>query len=144
MSTDRRPGRPDRRRLSRPRLPGEPGEAVTIGEAVAMVGRELGLAEPEAFTAVTTAWPELVGEAVAAHSRVRSIRDGLLDVGVDSPAWATPMRYLETDLVERASQLLGPGVVTAVRVSVEGPDAGRDARGDPARGRGSRGGPRPT
>jgi len=116
--------RPDRRRLSRPRLPGEPGEAVTIGEAVAMVGRELGLAEPEAFAAVTTAWAELVGDAVAAHSQVRSIRDGLLDVAVDSPAWATPLRYLETDLVERASQLLGPGVVTAVRVSVEGASGG--------------------
>lgn len=139
MSTDRRPGRPDRRRLSRPRLPGEPGEAVSIGDAVAMVSRELGLAEPEAFAAVTAAWAELVGEAVAAHSQVRSIRDGLLDVGVDSPAWATPLRYLEADLVERASQLLGPGVVTAVRVSVDGAAGGAGT----ARGRGGGGGPRP-
>ena len=121
---DRRPARPaDRRRLSRPRMPGEPGEPVTIADAVAMVGRELGLAEPQAFAAVTAAWTELVGESVAAHSRVRSIRDGLLDVGVDSPAWATQLRYLGTDLVERASQLLGPGVVTSVRVSVEAPGA---------------------
>ena len=114
----------DRRRLSRPRLPGEPGEPVTLAEAVSLVGRELGLAEPGAFMAVTAAWSDLVGEAVAAHSRVRSIRDGLLDVGVDSPAWATQMRYLSTDLVERASHLLGPGVVTAVRVSVEAPGSG--------------------
>ena len=137
MTDAGRSGRPDRRRLSRPRLPGEPGEPVSIGEAVAMVGRELGLAEPQAFAAVDDAWPELVGEAIAAHSRVRSIRDGLLDVGVDSPAWATPLRYLETDLVERASQLLGPGVVTAVRVSVEGGSGGPDA----TRQRRSRGGP---
>ncbi len=126
MSADRRPDRrPDRRRLSRPRMPGEPGEPVTIGEAVAMVGRQMGLAEPKAFVAVTEAWTELVGESIAEHSRVRSIRDGLLDVGVDSPAWATPLRYLETDLVERASRLLGPGVVTALRVSVDAPGAER-------------------
>ena len=123
------PRRNDRRRLSRPRLPGEMGEAVSVGEAVAMIGESLGLAEPRAFVAVTEAWIELVGETIAGHSRVRTIRNGLLEIAVDSPAWSTPLRYLEADLVERASQLLGPGVVTAIRVSVEAPGA---ASADPS------------
>ena len=45
----------------------------------------------------------------------------MLEIGVDSPGWATEFRYLESDLVERASRLVGPGVVASVRAVVDGP-----------------------
>ena len=60
---------------------------------------------------------------VAAHSRVRGVRNGVLEVVVDSPGWATEFRYLESDLVARASRLVGEGVV----------------RGRPGHGRGTPG-----
>jgi hypothetical protein len=50
------------------------------------------------------------------------VRNGVVEVLVDSPGWATEFRYLESDLVERASRLVGEGVVRAVRASVERPD----------------------
>jgi predicted nucleic acid-binding Zn ribbon protein len=115
------PSRDPRKRLSRPKLPGEMGEPVSIGDAAALVGAELGLAAPLVFTRIVDAWPDLVGEMVAAHSRVRGVRNGVLEVAVDSPGWATEFRYLEGDLVERASRLVGPGVVTAIRAVVDGP-----------------------
>jgi hypothetical protein len=123
----RRGGDP-RRRLSRPRLPGEVVDPVAVGDAAAMVGAELGLAEPRVFTKIVDAWPELVGEMVAAHSRIRAVRDGVLEVVVDSPAWATEFRYLEGDLVARASRLVGAGVVVGVRATVEGPAPDGDRR----------------
>jgi hypothetical protein len=118
MSPPRR-SRDSRRRLSRPAVPGELGEPVSIGDAAALVGDELGLAEPRSFARLVDAWTEVVGDAVAQHSRVRCVRNGVLEIVVDAPAWATQLRYLEADLVDRASQLLGPGVVSAVRVSVD-------------------------
>ena len=118
MSRPRR-GRGDaRRRLSRPAVPGELGEPVSIGDAAAPVGNELGLAEPRSLARLDEGWTEVVGDAVARHSRPRGVRNGVLEIVVDAPAWATQLRYLEADLVERASRLVGPGVVSAVRVVV--------------------------
>ena len=120
MSKPRRSrGRDSRTRLSRPTMPGELGEPVSIGDAAALVGDELGLAEPRSFARLVDGWNDVVGDAVAQHSRPRGVRNGLLDIAVDAPAWATQLRYLEADLVERASRLVGPGVVTAVRISVD-------------------------
>lgn len=122
-------------------MPGELVDPVPIGEAAALVGAELGLADPAVFTRVVDAWPELVGEMLAAHSRVRAVRNGVVEVGVDSPGWATEFRYLERDLVERVSQLVGAGVVEAVRATVDAPRGTgpeHPAEGDPeggARGR---------
>ena len=112
-------GRDSRRRLSRPVIPGELSEPVSIGDAAALVGNELGLAEPLSFTRLIDAWSDIVGDAIAQHSRPRGVRNGVLEIVVDAPAWATQLRYLEADLVERASQLVGPGVVSAVRISVD-------------------------
>jgi predicted nucleic acid-binding Zn ribbon protein len=111
-------------------MPGEMVDPVSVGDAAALVGAELGLAEPVVFTRLVDAWPEMVGEMLAAHSHVRGIRNGVLEVVVDSPGWATEFRYLETDLVARASRLVGPGVVASVRAVVDGssgagPEPGR-------------------
>ncbi len=131
-----RPDRDPRRRLSRPRMPGELGEAVSVGDAAALIGAELGLADPQAFGRVVAAWPDLVGDAVAAHSEIRSVRDGVIDVAVDSPAWAAEFRYLEADLVARVSRLVGEGVVRSVRASVRAPGGpGPDGRPAPGRRR---------
>jgi predicted nucleic acid-binding Zn ribbon protein len=100
-------------------IPGELGEPVSIGDAAALVGNELGLAEPRSFARLVDAWNDIVGDAVAQHSRPRGVRNGVLEIVVDASAWATQLRYLEADLVERASQLVGPGVIGAVRISVD-------------------------
>jgi predicted nucleic acid-binding Zn ribbon protein len=118
-----------RRRLSRPRVPGEPVEPVSVGDAAALVGAELGLADPVVFSRVVAMWPELVGETLAARSRVRGVRDGVLEVAVDSPAWATELRYLESELVARASRQVGDGVVRSIHVVVRPPDPPAPERG---------------
>ena len=102
---------------------------MSVGDAAALVGAELGLADPLVFTRVVTMWPELVGETLAARSRVRGVRDGVLEVAVDSPAWATELRYLESELVARASRQVGEGVVRSIHVVVRPPDPPTPERG---------------
>jgi len=70
-----------------------------LGDAVARVARDFGLADPRAFQTVTTRWPAIVGPAVAAHATPRHLRDGVLVVDVDDGAWATQLRYLEADII---------------------------------------------
>jgi predicted nucleic acid-binding Zn ribbon protein len=59
-----------------------------------------------------------MGDDVAAHARLVSVRDGVLTVAVDDPIWATQLRYLETAVLERATAVVGAGLVTSLRVRV--------------------------
>jgi predicted nucleic acid-binding Zn ribbon protein len=87
-----------------------------LGDTLGEVARGLGLPDPNALAAVLAAWPGMVGDAIGAHSRPRSLRNGVLTVAVDSPVWGTQLRYLEADLVQRARE---HAPVTSLRLVVE-------------------------
>jgi len=101
--------------------PAPASEPLALGETLAALARDLGTPAPGAVRRLLEAWEELVGPAVARHAGVRSVRDGVLTVGVDGPAWATQLRYLERDLVDGIAERLGDPVVTSLRVVVEPP-----------------------
>lgn len=61
-------------------------------------------------------WPELVGEEVAGHTTPESFVEGRLVVRTDSTAWATQLRLLAPQLVQRLNQELGHGTVTVIEV----------------------------
>ncbi len=98
---------------------GEHDEPRRLRDALAELTADLGLPEPDAFRALATNWQEVVGADLAPHCRLQSVRDGVLRVRVDSAPRATQLRYLETEVVDRASALVGPGVVRAVQVRVD-------------------------
>lgn len=93
-------------------------DPVPLADALAKVGAELGLAPGDAHRALDARWSEVMGEDVAAHARLVAVRDGVLTVAVEDPIWATQLRYLEPAVVIRATALLGPSVVTSLRVRV--------------------------
>jgi predicted nucleic acid-binding Zn ribbon protein len=106
-------------------------EPVSLGDALAEVGRDLGLADPATLTAFLEAWPELVGDDIARHARVRSVRAGLCTVAVDDPAYATQLRYLANDVLRAARERLGRGAPDALRVVVEPPRKDRSRHTGP-------------
>jgi predicted nucleic acid-binding Zn ribbon protein len=61
-------------------------------------------------------WEEIVGHALAAHTRPDSFTDGELAVTADSTAWATQVRLLAPALIRRLNAELGDGTVRKVRV----------------------------
>lgn len=109
-----RPGR----RLSRPRIPGEVREPADITDALKAVGNDLGFADPRVLSTLTQGWTEVVGEALATHARLRSLRGGVLTIEVDDAPWATQLRYLASDLRDRVATLVGADAVREVRVVV--------------------------
>ncbi len=98
-------------------------EPVPLADALAAVGAELGLPAGNAHADLEAHWAEVMGDDVAAHARLVSVRDGVLTVTVDGPIWATQMRYLERAVVERAAAVVGPGAVTSLHVRVGPPPA---------------------
>jgi predicted nucleic acid-binding Zn ribbon protein len=100
----------------------KPDEPKPLRDAIADVGRELGLPDPEHLGVVDALWDEVAGPALAPHTTVRVVRDGTCVVAVDTPHWATQSRYLEAAFVERAASVLGAGVVRRLQVVVQGPE----------------------
>ena len=89
-----------------------------LSETLSEVAAELDLDDPDVIAGVLGGWTALVGEAVAAHARPRSVRSGVLTVEVESPEWATQLRYLEGEVLLRIGRKVRPGAVTALRVVV--------------------------
>jgi predicted nucleic acid-binding Zn ribbon protein len=96
-------------------------EPVPLRDALADVSRDLGVPQPDVHARAVALWREVVGTVIAEHARVRSVRDGVCTVTVDAPEWATQLRYLEAGVVRRAAEVLGPAVVTSVKVVVVPP-----------------------
>jgi predicted nucleic acid-binding Zn ribbon protein len=86
-----------------------------LDESLSEVAAGLHLDDPRVTAAVFGGWGELVGAAVAAHARPRVLRQGVLTVEVDSPAWATQLRMLEGEVVERLAGVRSLRVVVSAK-----------------------------
>lgn len=82
------------------------------------VARNLGGAGGPALVDLLRRWPEVVGEALAAHCRPVSLRAGTLTIAADEPAWGAQLGWLEADLRRRLDDTLGAGVVTRIAVRI--------------------------
>jgi predicted nucleic acid-binding Zn ribbon protein len=105
-------------------------EPVPIGDEIARTFRARGWGQRLEASRVVARWPEVVGQAVAAHCHpVRIEDDGTLLVSADSAAWATQLAYLQGTLLDRINRICGPGAVAGVRVRTDDPSArGRRSR----------------
>ncbi|HVM07661.1 MAG TPA: DUF721 domain-containing protein [Acidimicrobiales bacterium] len=99
-------------------LPRQGPDPRKIGDSLDSLARRLGAPAASAVGAVFTRWEEAVGSAVAAHARPVGLADGVLTVAVDDPAWATQLRFLATELVEKVAAVTGPDVVGKVEIKV--------------------------
>jgi len=110
------------RKASRPREP------KPVSELLDGLAREPGWGDRLAVGRLRERWAEVAGAVVAAHSEPVRIEAGTLVVKAEPGAWATELSLLGKALASRAATLLGPSVVTTVRVvtdlAVKGPRSG--------------------
>ncbi len=97
-------------------LPGPGPEPRPVGESLDRLTASLGAPPVTVLAELFASWPSLVGETVAAHARPRSLHHGTLVVVVDDPAWATQLRWLEADLLNRLAEVAGEGEVTRLHI----------------------------
>lgn len=60
-----------------------------------------------ALGAVFSRWDEIAGPRLARHVRPLRLAGGVLVVAVDQPAWATQVRSLSTQLLQRVAEVSG-------------------------------------
>jgi predicted nucleic acid-binding Zn ribbon protein len=96
-------------------------EPIPLRDALQKVADALGMPPADTTTRVDEALRAVVGDDVAAHARVRSLRDGTCIVEVDGPAWATRVRYVTERFRRAANDACGHAVVNTVNVVVGAP-----------------------
>jgi predicted nucleic acid-binding Zn ribbon protein len=60
-----------------------------------------GAGDARSMGSLFSRWTEAVGEVVAQHARPVKLDGERLVVDVDEPGWATQLRFLEFDILER-------------------------------------------
>ena len=111
------------------------GPTALSGE-LARLTRRAGWSERLGAAQVAAAWADIVGDELTAHCEPVRLAGRVLTVRAASPVWATQLRYLTTQLVERAEAVLGPGSVREVNITVgrlEGRPTGPAATGHTGR-----------
>lgn len=79
-----------------------------LAEALGAVASRLGLGRGDVVATVFARWPELVGPALAAHTRPLRLANGTLQLAVDHPAWATEVRRMGPHLLRVLADACGP------------------------------------
>jgi predicted nucleic acid-binding Zn ribbon protein len=100
-------------------VPGEEPNPVVVGDALAHLSKELGLADPRIMKQLVDHWPEILGAQVAQHATLQNLRDDTITISVGSGAWATQLRYLEADIVHRVAEVIGSDAINHVRIVVD-------------------------
>jgi predicted nucleic acid-binding Zn ribbon protein len=82
------------------------------------VSRRMGLKDSRGLGQLFARWKEIVGPAMAEHVQPVRVDSEVLVVTVDHPAWATQIRHLGDDLLNRVAAEAGVTRPTRLEVRV--------------------------
>lgn len=82
---------------------------------------DLGAAPVRETNSLLTRWAEVVGRDMAAHTEPVGIRNGVLVVHTDDPAFGQSLEWREAEFLQRLAVVLGDGVVTGLQVRIRPP-----------------------
>ena len=68
---------------------------------------------------VWAVWEDAVGAKVAAHAKPLRLRNGVLTIAVDSPAWHHQLQALQERLLDQLRDHLGRDAVKTLRFRVQ-------------------------
>jgi hypothetical protein len=100
-------------------LPGTPAPPMPLADALDRVLARLGTPSRAGIEVVFDRWADVVGEAMAGRTRPVTIDGDALVVACDEPALATHVRFLESQLVGRVTELAGSRQIARIEVRVD-------------------------
>ena len=102
-------------------------EIPSIGQALGRAVRERGWQEDLAHGWIMGHWDMLVGELNAQHCQPVKIDDQVVHVACDNSNWATQLRLMQRQILQRIADRVGPDVVVELRI--HGPKQRRNFEG---------------
>ncbi|MGH9131658.1 MAG: DciA family protein [Acidimicrobiales bacterium] len=95
-------------------------EPAGLGASLDRLSRSLGAPSARVIQTVFSRWDEVVGEALAANAKPCALRNGVLTVEVSDPVWASEVRWMATELLDRLAAVAGEAVAGELQVRVAG------------------------
>ena len=102
------------------RAPARTDRAEPVGSVLGDLIRSRPWAEGMALGRLGRAWPQVVGERLAAECVPARIQGSVLIVRASSAPWAAQIRFLSEEVARKANQMLGREALRTVKVVVEG------------------------
>jgi hypothetical protein len=105
-------------------------EPAPIRGALVELAAGWGVERPLETARIFACWEQVVGSELAKRCRPTSLKGGVLRVRMESAVWASEIRYLGGQIVERINSAVGSNVVSELKPWVttrkeEGAPAGR-------------------
>ena len=79
---------------------------------------ELGAPTAHELQSIFQTWEEHAGRLIAAHATPSRLADGVLTVVVDDPIWATEMRFIGPELIDRINKRTGEQTIRRLQIRV--------------------------
>lgn len=90
-----------------------------LGRALDRLMGTLRAPSVDVLDSVFTKWAEIVGEAVAEHSRPVTIDGETLVISAEDSTWASELRWLENEIIARVAEVSGSDRISTVNVRVQ-------------------------
>jgi len=81
-----------------------------LNQVLATVLRRMKVSDQSTAMGLFTHWRDIVGEAVADHAVPKRLEKRKLVVEVDDPAWATQLKFLESQIIHTLREHAGDEV----------------------------------
>ena len=94
-----------------------------IKNLLAQLASQWGMQSPLEVARLFNSWEQIVGAEIAAKCRPTSLKDGLLKVRTESPAWASQFKYFGPEVAKQVNLQLGKPLVREVKIWLQpGPE----------------------
>ncbi|HJO40821.1 MAG: hypothetical protein CL432_07465 [Acidimicrobiaceae bacterium] len=91
-------------------------EPVHLRSVLEQLLKDFGTPDITTVTSIIDQWEEIVGSDLATKISAVAISGSELIVRVDDPAWASQISWLENQLLDKITRLIGEEKITSIRV----------------------------
>lgn len=92
---------------------------LSLRASLAKIFTKLDSAAGREIESIRKSWPDIAGESAARHSRPGMLREGFLEINVDSSAWLQEIkRWHGVEMLAKIQSRAGKGTVKALRFQV--------------------------
>ena len=83
-----------------------------LNEVLGKLLRRMHVSDESSAIGLFSGWRQIVGDAIADHAVPKRLEKRVLVVEVDDPAWATQLKFLESQLLSTLKEHVGDEVDT--------------------------------
>ena len=91
-------------------------EPVHLRSVLEQLLKDFGTPDIKVVTSIIDQWEEIVGSDLASKISAVAISGSELIVRVDDPVWASQISWLESQLLDKITRLIGEEKITSIRV----------------------------